>query len=125
MHSLHNRMPTPDRLCSRRPEPGSLEPVPNTRDQTTPINDQSTDSPAGHASLPSGAGTRGGTVADQDTEGSATVPQPARRGGVDEQTDEQQRARARRRLRGRIRRPAEPSDVDIIAERLAQEQSDI
>lgn len=118
MHSLHNRMPTPDQIFSCRPEPGFVEPVPSTRDQTTPINDQSNDSPAGHASVPSGAGTRGGTVAHQDTEGPATVPHP----DADALT-EGRHARARRRLRRRVRPPAEPSDVDIIAERIAQERA--
>jgi hypothetical protein len=94
--------------------------VPPTSEQITPSDAETNDSPAGHAQVPSGAGTRGGTVADQDTEGSATVPHPDA-----EQLRERQQAGARRRLRRRIGRPAEPSDVDIIAERIAREQRDV
>lgn len=98
--------------------------MPDTCDEIVSVN-ENTGSPAGHASVPSGAGMRRGTVADQDTEGAATVPHPASTDTVEEHLDQQQRTRARRRLRRRIRQPAERSDVEIIAERLAQEQRDV
>jgi len=97
--------------------------VPPTFEQINSANPEINGSPAGHAQVPSGAGTRGGTVANQDTEGSATVPHPDVE-ALAERLRERQQTQARRRLRRRIGRPAEPSDVDIIAERIAHERED-
>ena len=96
--------------------------MPPPPEQINSANAEINDSPAGHARVPSGAGTRGGTVADQDTEGSAAVPHPDAE-ALAERLRERQQIRARRRLRRRIGRPADPSDVDILAERLAHEYS--